>query len=138
MNLSIAAAEKSDKKAILRFYRQQRYSARFLGDDVTYIARRDEQIIAAVIMSYKSSTPFLHAMLVCKTQRCQGIAQALLALLLPQFPELYCFCENDLAPFYQKFGFHQIQSNTLPHELRARFIAYQKKHALIANHYIRT
>ncbi|TLU64145.1 GNAT family N-acetyltransferase [Thalassotalea litorea] len=128
----IETADKSDKKAIQRFYKQQRYSARFLGDDATYLVRDNQDIIASVIISFKDSHSFLHALVVDNNHRGQGIAQSLLAKAAEQHPQLYCFCGNELMSFYQKQHFAVIEGSLLPDELRQRYLAYRKKHELIA------
>lgn len=130
----IETADKSDKKAIQRFYKQQRYSARFLGDDVTYLVRDNQDIIASVIISFKDSHPFLHALVVDNNHRGQGIAQSLLAKAAEQHPKLYCFCEEELVSFYQKQRFAVIEGSLLPDDLRQRYLAYRKKHKLIVLH----
>ncbi|TKB45122.1 GNAT family N-acetyltransferase [Thalassotalea mangrovi] len=135
MTYSIETANKSDKKSIQRFYKQQSYSARFLGADVTYLVRENREIIASAIVSFQNSYPFLHALVVDKNFQGRGIAKTLLAKAKVHHPQLYCFCKNDLASFYQKKQFVIIDDASLPEELRQRYLAYGKKQQLVAMYY---
>lgn len=127
----IETADKSDKKAIQRFYKQQRYSARFLGDDVTYLVRDNQDIIASVIISFKDSHPFLHALVVAECWQHQGLATKLLIECQKHCPRLICFCAPELSPFYTKNGFAVVSLIDLPEELQLRFNAYRKNHELV-------
>ena len=48
--------------------------------------------------------------------RSQGIARAIIEYLLKDSPRpLYLMCESSNGPLYEKFGFHAIQYEEMPH-----------------------
>ena len=51
LNLYPILANKADKKSILRFYKDNHYSARFIGYDSCYLIKENDNIIASVIIS---------------------------------------------------------------------------------------
>ncbi len=77
MNINISSANKADKKSLMRFYKQQRYSASLLGFDHIYIIRDMQEIIGAVILSAlkkDNNQLFLHALVIKKEYRQQKLA----------------------------------------------------------------
>ncbi|WP_371185900.1 GNAT family N-acetyltransferase [Thalassotalea maritima] len=123
----IICAEKSDKKDIKRFYKQQKYNARFLGDDACYFIKDNEQIIACVIISYQHRSPFLHGLCVDGTHRHQGIARQLLTHCQHLHQHIYCFAQDSLAGLYLNSHFSQVSQDTLPNSLQTRFTSYLRK-----------
>lgn len=127
-------ANKSDKKAILRFYKSQHYSASFLGGDSCYLLKENEQIIASVIISTieKNITyHFLHALVVHSCHQNKGIATALLKYVLFFHPHTLCFADRAMANFYQKSAMWPESKRAellLPEHLKLRLAAYRKKH----------
>lgn len=51
VSLCPVLAKRSDKKSILRFYKENNYSARFIGFDSCYLIKAQDKIIASVIIS---------------------------------------------------------------------------------------
>lgn len=132
--MEIIKANKSDKKSILRFYKAQQYSARFLGLDHCYIIKNNEKIIASVIVSYiDKSNPmgFLHALVVDKTFQHQGLASQLIKYTEKQHPTMVCFANESLTPLYLKSLFTKLPQaqyrKTLAEHLFVRFNRYQIK-----------
>ena len=132
--MDIFSAEKADKKDIKRFYKSQRYSAGFLGDDRCFLVRESNvnnaPIIAAVIVSYCTTSPFLHALVVDIKHQKQGLATALIKHCQQHFDSLVCFCEPKLASLYLANQFQLLTdfqlSNHLPEQLTSRFQSYRQ------------
>ncbi|NMP17910.1 GNAT family N-acetyltransferase [Thalassotalea sp. Y01] len=129
----IVSAIKSEKKHIKRFYKTQRYSAGFLGDDVCYLLKDEsEQIIASVLVSFAGSTPFLHGLVVASHYQHRGIANRLLQHCRAHHQPLTCFAVTSLKALYQQNGFHQLNTADVDVKLLARYKAYQAKQATLA------
>lgn len=130
MTSTITKANKSDKKEILRFYKQQHYSARFLGFDQAYYIKKNEAIIACVITSkiteYNHQT-FLHALVIDKDYFHQKLASRLLKYCVRQHPTLICFADISLAPLYLQNGFVPTSTKNLSEILQQRFNSYSFK-----------
>ncbi|QBY05675.1 N-acetyltransferase [Thalassotalea sp. HSM 43] len=129
----IVSAAKSDKKHIKRFYKTQCYSAGFLGDDVCYLLKDDtEQIIASVLVSFASSTPFLHGLVVASHYQHRGIANRLLQHCRAHHQHLICFAVTRLKALYLQNGFRQLNTADIDAKLLARYKAYQAKQVTLA------
>lgn len=131
--LRFIKAQKQDKKALKRFYKAQRYSASFIGNDHCYLVCNQDGYLAAVILSELTEHQdhwFLHALVTKTDIQGQGIGSALLNYAQKQhLGVIYCFCQPELFPFYQNHGFNNLNPAKLPHELKVRFNAYQKHQA---------
>jgi GNAT superfamily N-acetyltransferase len=132
--LLVIIAQKSDKKAILRFYKSQHYSASFLGYDSCYFLKNNEEIIASVIISKIAQHHqhyFLHALVVKQQYQRQGLASQLLQYAQRQHLPLICFSTEKLLPFYLKNSLIKLQSDkivsNLPEHLHMRYKRYLKK-----------
>ena len=126
----IIKAEKADKKDIKRFYRQQNYSAGFLGLDHCYLVRFQQKIIAAVIVSQikpENDQHFLHALMVDGQHRQKHLASALLHHTIKHHQPLVCFSGSSLATLYTQMGFKLAKPCDLTQTLNLRFQAYCKK-----------
>ncbi|WNC70761.1 GNAT family N-acetyltransferase [Thalassotalea psychrophila] len=125
--MQIQLATKADKSVIKRFYKNNRYSASFMGEDQCfYISNNDAEIIACVIVSYTTTTPFLHALVVKQDQQKIGLARQLVIKCQQQYNDITCFADSDLTEFYQKLGFALINVAELPVNLQPRFQAYNQ------------
>ncbi len=149
----VVKATKVDKKDILRFYKSQRYAARYIGQDHCYFIKINDAIIAcAMISAGQENGQFwlLHALVIDKQYRGNGLARKLIQTLISQqekskrstsimleselatYPNIVCFADTQLKPFYISNGF--ILHNTcediqqLPIEFRQRLLRYQEKH----------
>jgi N-acetylglutamate synthase-like GNAT family acetyltransferase len=131
MNSVITKASKSDKKSLMRFYKQQSYSASLLGYDNTYMIKYSEEIIGAVIISaLEENNPqlFLHALVVKKEFRqkklgCQLIQHALFQHATQQ---VICFADESLTHFYQLNNFNQVTEHQLLEPLLRRYLSYRR------------
>lgn len=132
--LAISKAKKSEKKAILRFYKLNHYSARFLGHDTTYLAKVQDEIVASVILSnivHNANQVFLHGLFTAPNYRNQGYSTQLLKSVCNEHPVIVCFAQPALSGFYQTLGFTPI-----PATLRTKFL---NAHLLLRfNSYVRS
>ncbi|GAA0819849.1 hypothetical protein GCM10009111_24450 [Colwellia asteriadis] len=128
-DLSITKALKSDKKAILRFYKSQQYSARFIGLDQAYLIKSENVIIACVIISQLTPTNeqyFLHGLVVAKSHQRQGIARLLLQHVQNSHQPLVCFTQPILAPLYLSENMIQVSEKSVELKLSpAVYTRYQ-------------
>jgi len=157
LNYCVIVAKKTDKKSILRFYKDNHYPARFIGFDHCYLIKMDDNIIASVIISQGNKSQqldpstestsnnndlnlcpnkpayFLHALLVAPNYRRLGYAEHLLAHAIMNHQPLVCFAQESLRNFYLNNGFTYIADNLLsqclPHDLYSRFQQYSKNKA---------
>ncbi|WP_448550041.1 GNAT family N-acetyltransferase [Thalassotalea fusca] len=133
MQVVIIKADKEDKKAIKRFYKHQHYSASFMGLDTAYIAKQQEEIVGAVIVSRiveDNQQPLLHGLVVDRQYQRLGIAQLLLNQCQANFNEIRCFASPRLAEFYHKVKFVQGGETDLSPTLALRYQQYSCKQAL--------
>ncbi len=119
---------------MLRFYRQQHYSARFIGYDKCYVIWHQQEIVASVIISNihpDNPHALLHALVTNKAFYHQGLASKLIKHALEQTPSMICFANTSLSPFYLKNQFtianQRQQTEVLNPYLLPRFNSYQKK-----------
>lgn len=126
----ITTAKKSDKKALLRFYKSQRYAASFLGYDFAYFIQNDNEIVASVIVSqlFKEHPQyFMHALVVDINHQQQGLAVQLIRHCQQQYSSLVCFASSRLTSLYLNNNFKMARCNSLTEQLSVRFNAYKKK-----------
>ncbi len=131
MNTVISTASKSEKKSLLRFFKQQNYSASLLGYDKTYMMRYSGEIIGAVIISgLEENNPqlFLHALVVKQEFRQKKLASQLIKYALSQHAtqQVICFADESLTHFYQLNYFNRVTEHQLLQPLLKRYLAYKK------------
>ena len=131
MDTVISKASKSDKKSLMRFYKQQSYSARLLGYDNAYLMKNSGEIIGAVIISgLEESNPqlFLHALVIKKEFRQKRLASELIkhALFQHASQQIVCFADESLTHFYQINCFSQITEHQLLQPLLRRYLSYRR------------
>jgi N-acetylglutamate synthase-like GNAT family acetyltransferase len=131
MQITIVTATKSDKKSLMRFYKQQHYSAGLLGFDHTYLIKSSSEIIGAVIVSaIVENNPqlFLHALVIKQAHRQKKLATKLIqhALLQHYHQNIFCFADETLHYFYHLNGFDQIAQSQLQQPLLRRYLGIKK------------
>jgi len=127
-------ANKQDKKNILRFYKSQHYSARFIGHDHCYLILLNDKIIGSVIISQITADNhqhFLHALVIEVQYQKQKLASKLLKEVMLHHKKIVCFADVSFSPFYFANKFKKVPlikiDNTLTEQLSARFTRYSKK-----------
>jgi len=126
----ITQAAKTDKKAVKHFFKQQKFSAGFIGLDHCYYVKSAGDIVAAVIISQikpNLNQLLLHGLVVDKKFRLKGVASRILTFLKQKYKLLICFADKDLVSFYQDNDFHLICISELNDELSGRYKQYQLK-----------
>jgi len=136
MKISITTANKTDKKSLMRFYKQQSYSAGLLGFDRVYIVKDEQEIIGAVIISaIEENNPqlFLHALVIKQEFRQKKLATQLIQYVRRHHnnQQLFCFAQEELAHFYQQNGFSQVAEHLLLQPLLMRFFRYKKTNNML-------
>lgn len=129
---NIKHASKADKKAVMRFYKQQHYSSRFMGFDDCYFISNSNTIIACVIFSkikQENNVGLLHALVVDKAFQGHGLASLLLKHLQKQHKHVACFFAETLTPLYLKNAFKILDeasiASLLPSDLYGRYYQYK-------------
>ena len=71
------------------------------------------------VKPHRDSSQELASMAVLPERRRQGVAKAIITLLLTTYPErLYLTCRFSLGPFYEKFGFRVVSEAEIPRYFR--------------------
>ena len=132
----IHQAIKADKKYLLRFYKSQRYYARFMGGDTSYFIKStiNDDIIASVIISKIKSDNhqwFLHAVVVDHRYQKKGLATALVNYVVTLHSPFVCFAKKNLSSLYLQAGMKVINTEHIDEklsiELASRYYLYIKK-----------
>ena len=125
---------KSNKKALLRFYKAEHYSASFIGHDKWYFISEQNLIIAAVIVSQIRQAKiqyFLHGLVTSKAHQNRGLASQLIAHVQLLNRNIVCFADNSMSPFYLTKQFIKIPQQainvSLVEELSRRFTRYASR-----------
>jgi len=137
MKPQITLAHKTNKKAILRFYKNNHYSASFLGFDSCYVIKDEQSIIASVIISKikesqeNSQLSFLHALVVKAQYQHIGLASQLLSHVQNLHSPFVCFANDELSALYTKNQMTKLADDEVvekvPEHLVLRFQSYQIK-----------
>lgn len=110
-----------------KFYQQQRYNASFMGNDNCLVAKLNNDIVGAVIVSVINQHHLLHALVVTSELRRQGIASQLVQHCITNNTPMYCFADKSLKNFYLRLRFKQLEICQLPRALAKRYSSYSKK-----------
>ncbi|MDD2068928.1 GNAT family N-acetyltransferase [Pseudomonas sp. GD03651] len=112
------------------FYRQHGSRMRAASDAELWVARAPG-IIAGLSLSAVGEGLWLTGLFVDPQLRGQGVAGRLIdAALQHAGGPTWLFCHPDLAPFYQRLGFHT--AGQLPETLASRLQRYQRSKRLVA------
>ncbi len=82
---------------------------------VVAVNKRDEMIGCGQLKPHGRGVLELASIAVYPEHQGKGIARAIIEHLLNESPRpLYLMCQSALGPFYEKFGFHEIDSSEMP------------------------
>jgi N-acetylglutamate synthase-like GNAT family acetyltransferase len=129
---AIRQAEESDSPAIRDLIHQVQINPMSLDwrRFVVAVTLEDELIGCGQIKSHRDGSNELASIAVRPEWRNQGIARAIICTLLQEHPgKLYLTCRSSLGQFYEKFGFHSIPEEEMPHyfrNIRRLFMALTK------------
>ena len=127
---TIQKLNKDRKKDIKSFYKENSYSASFIGYDHAYILTLEDKIIGAVIISYQSENnryALLHGLFIEPSFRNKGCANLLIKNVIREHKHIICFAERELECIYISNGFFEEKSDKLPSYLIKRYESYVKK-----------
>ena len=142
LSFTIETANKSDKKDVMAFYKQQQYPAKFMGFDHCFVAKVDALIIGCVIISdiekahqkmldnhdsNESKALFLHGLFVAPKYRNYGISKALIDEMALLKKSIICFADISLTALYLKSGFNKVSEDSLPKLYHERYKSYRNK-----------
>ncbi|GLO12761.1 hypothetical protein PPUJ20028_13420 [Pseudomonas putida] len=103
---------------------------RAASDAELWVARAPG-IIAGLSLSRVGDGFWLTGLFVDPLHRSQGVAGQLIEAAHEQAKgPTWLFCHPDLAPFYQRLGFHM--AGQLPESLASRLLRYQRSKRLVA------
>ncbi len=143
----VIKAAKTDKKAIMRFYKTQRYPASYIGQDQCYFIKTNNEIVACTMVSAGQENGefwLLHALVTKKVYRGKGLARSLLSSITTEIEDLslsahspltykkiICFADTKLEPLYTASGFSlhntPVDIQQLPDEFQQRLSRYRTK-----------
>ncbi|MGJ8693857.1 MAG: GNAT family N-acetyltransferase [Thalassotalea sp.] len=138
-NTIIKKTDKSDKKALLRFYKSVGYSAGYIGYDQCYqVVNHNGEIIAAAFASkgeHLCQQWLIHGVVVHQSYQNQGLASALIKHMQVYHHPLVCFATPTLHNFYHKLSFQIKPASLLTENHQKRLLAYQKKQPTLCCYY---
>ena len=151
---TVVKATKADKKDILRSYKNQRYSASYIGQDHCYIVKINNHIIASAIVSggqISDNFWLLHALVTDRAEQGKSIASLILQTIINdenentkvRYEKIICFVDSELQQFYIKNHFSKYNTkgeiSNLPVEFKQRLTRYREKqhnlHCYLYSHF---
>jgi N-acetylglutamate synthase-like GNAT family acetyltransferase len=123
MALNIRPARQEDQETIVSFIRQAKLNPRNLHWERFLVAEKDGQIIGIRQMKvHAEGTREVASGFVLPEYRRQGISARLMnELLARETGTLYTMVNEKRAPYYEKFGFHRVDSRQLPSDFRKEY-----------------
>lgn len=121
MDYTLRPARKTDAPAIRRLIWRARINPTGLDwrHFVLAVDENDRLLGSGQIKPHRDGTRELASIAVAPEARRNGIASAIITHLLAHNPPpLYLICAAPLGPFYQRFGFIQLQAADMPPDLK--------------------
>jgi len=137
--LEFKQAEPFTLPLVKQFYKQNGMRAQAPKGDLIYIARLNNQIVAALRLHPVGDSYLLRSMCVDTQQRKQGIGSALLSYCQSAFSEINCysFPFEYLQGFYHRANFKPCKAENAPTDITLKFTRYLengKKICLMKHH----
>lgn len=113
-----------------RFYKQAREKGKTQSSDEIYVARIEQQIVAAVrLCPISESKLLLRSLAVLPEYRRTGIGTQFMTYVIEQIGTRECWCYPFawLQIFYEQFGFHKVEPEDAPEFIRTPFENYQRQ-----------
>jgi amino-acid N-acetyltransferase len=122
---NIRPAVESEQAAILEMVREAQLNPFNVKWPNFLIAEEEGHMIGVgQLRPHTDGSCELASLVVAPDQRHKGVGSALMRGLLQNQPApIYLFCENDLEAYYQRFGFHRVESRVLPKPQARMFTA---------------
>ncbi len=124
--LQFKKATLEDMPTVYAFYKSVHYGKPFSSTDVTFIAKKDQQIIGVVRLENENNIFFLRGMQIKSDARGQGIGKQLLKYFMSYLGDKPCYCipYRHLINFYSSVGFTVINNAAAPAFIADRFNDY--------------
>ncbi len=120
MPLALRPATAVDEKKIKSLIHQTRINPLNLNWQRFIVAEEEGAFVGCVqIKPHKDGVRELASLAVAPEKQGQGIGSRLVEALLEREPgELYLMCLKHMAPYYQRFGFVEVQGAAIPRSLK--------------------
>ena len=123
MTIHIRPARQEDQQTIVSFIEQAKLNPRNLHWQNFLIAEENGQAIGIrQVKVHEQGTREVASGFVLPEYRRQGIsAQLMKEILSREKGTIYLMCRDRRTPYYEQFGFRQVESNQLPSDFRKEF-----------------
>jgi len=123
MTIHIRPARQEDQQTIVSFIEQAKLNPRNLHWQNFLIAEENGQAIGIrQVKVHPQGTREVASGFVLPEYRRQGIsAQLMKEILSREKGTIYLMCRDRRTPYYDQFGFRQVESNQLPSDFRKEF-----------------
>ncbi|MDB4837116.1 GNAT family N-acetyltransferase [Marinomonas sp.] len=114
---------------VKKFYQEHYPSGKPNKADPIWVIRIDAKILCAVRLKQLGSAQLLIAMVTEPNYRKKGLGSHLLQQIQSQLATspCYCFALNHQVPFYQRNNFTVLTLESLPNEIKSRYLRYQQQ-----------
>lgn len=123
MTITIRPARQEDQQTIVEYIKQARINRRNLHWERFLVAEESGQIIGIrQVKVHAKGTREVASGFVLPEYRRQGISARLMnEILNREQGTLYLMCRDRRAPYYEQFGFRQVDSKQLPPDFRNEY-----------------
>src|SRR6266545_3615449 len=123
MTINIRPARQEDQQTMISFIRQAKINPRNLHWENFLVAEENGQIVGVrQVKVYSQGTREVASGFVLPEYRRQGISARLMnEILSREKGTLYLMCRDKRAPYYEQFGFRQVNTDQLPSDFRKEY-----------------
>ena len=123
MAIIIRPARQEDQQTIVAFIRQAKLNPRNLHWEHFLVAEENGQVVGIrQVKVHLQGTQEVASGFVLPEYRRQGISARLMnEILIREKNTLYLMCRDKRAPYYEQFGFRQVNANELPSDFRKEY-----------------
>ncbi|HUF00050.1 MAG TPA: GNAT family N-acetyltransferase [Anaerolineales bacterium] len=123
MEITIRPARQDDQEMIVSFVRQAKINPRNLHWQNFLVAEESGKPVGIrQVKVHKQGTREMASGFVLPEYRRQGISARLMnEILRREKGTLYLMCRDRRAPYYEQFGFRQVQAGLLPSDFRKEY-----------------
>jgi N-acetylglutamate synthase-like GNAT family acetyltransferase len=123
MTITIRPARQEDQQTIVSYIQQAKLNPRNLHWERFLVAEESGQIVGIrQVKVHVGGTREVGSGFVLAEYRRQGISARLMnEILSREKSTLYLMCRDKRAPYYEQFGFQQVNTNSLPPDFRKEY-----------------
>lgn len=123
MAITIRPARQEDQQTIVTFIRQAKINPRNLHWERFLVAEENGKVVGIrQVKIHAQGTQEVASGFVLPEYRRQGISARLMnEILSREKGTLYLMCRDKRAPYYEQFGFQQVNTNQLPSDFRKEY-----------------